>query len=151
MLREHLHRVKTLYDKDLTYPDFLGAFAPEGSPEKWIPRTRDWPWQFFFPAKTLTLVPDENGYRRYHLHDSHFGKYLRRTVRKLKFTKRVTAHTFRHSFASHLLLANYDIRTVQVMLGHSDVKTTMIYAQTVPSRTLKEQKSPLDLSIESRP
>lgn len=149
-LLAHLDRVKTLYEQDEVHRDFLGAFMPEGSPKKWLPRSKDWPWQFFFPAKTLTLVPEENGYRRYHLHDTHYGKRLRSTVRKLKLTKRVTAHTFRHSFASHLLLANYDIRTVQVMLGHSDVKTTMIYTQTVPSRTLKEQKSPLDLTIDTR-
>jgi integron integrase len=149
-LQEHLIRVETLYGTDEEHPDFLGSFMPEGSPETWRSRSKQWPWQFFFPARTLTLVPDENGYRRYHLHSTHFGKRLRRTVRKLKFTKRVTAHTFRHSFASHLLLANYDIRTVQVMLGHSDVKTTMIYTQTVPSRTLKEQKSPLDLDIKTR-
>ena len=149
-LQTHLAKVKNLYEVDLEHPDFLGAFMPEGSPKKWQPRSKDWPWQFFFPAKSLTLVPDENGYRRYHLHDTHFGKKLRKTVRRLQFTKRVTAHTFRHSFASHLLLANYDIRTVQVMLGHSDVKTTMIYTQTVPSRTIKEQKSPLDLRIDTR-
>jgi len=58
--------------------------------------------------------------------------------------RRATAHTFRHSFASHLLQANYDIRTIQVLMGHSDVRTTMIYVQTIPSLTLKEAKSPLD-------
>lgn len=55
------------------------------------------------------------------------------------------AHTLRHSFTSHLLLANYDIRTIQEMMGHSDIKTTMIYTQTVPSRTLQNRKSPLDM------
>jgi len=94
------------------------------------------------------VVDGEQGGRRYHLQPDHVGKALRRAVRKLKITKRVTAHTFRHSFASHLLLANYDIRTVQVMLGHSDVKTTMIYTQTIPSRTLKDRKSPLDFEVE---
>lgn len=149
-LQAHIAKVENLYEQDLEDPDFLGAFMPEGSPKAWQSRCKDWPWQFFFPAKTLTLVPEENGYRRYHLHDTHYGKKLRKTVRRLKFTKRVTAHTFRHSFASHLLLANYDIRTVQVMLGHANVKTTMIYTQTVPSRTIKEQKSPLDLDIATK-
>ena len=65
-------------------------------------------------------------------------------VKKAQLTKRVTTHTFRHSFATHLLQANYDIRTIQEMLGHSDVRTTMIYTHCVPSRTMKERKSPLD-------
>ena len=68
-----------------------------------------------------------------------------RRLQKARLTKRVTAHTFRHSFATHLLLqANYDIRTIQTLLGHSEVRTTMIYTHCVPSRTLKEAKSPLD-------
>ena len=69
---------------------------------------------------------------------------IKKAARQSAIPKRVSAHTFRHSFASHLLQANYDIRTIQELLGHSDVRTTMIYTHTVPSRTLKERKSPLD-------
>jgi site-specific recombinase XerD len=73
------------------------------------------------------------------------GKQIRRAVKKAKVIKRVTAHTFRHSFASHLLGANVDLRTIQELLGHSDIKTTMIYTHTVKSRTIKEMVSPLYL------
>ena len=83
--------------------------------------------------------------RRYHMQGKEVHRALKQAVAAAAITKRVTPHTFRHSFASHLLQANYDIRTIQELLGHSDVKTTMIYAHTVPSRTLKERRSPLDL------
>jgi site-specific recombinase XerD len=78
------------------------------------------------------------------LSDSDVQAPLYQAVRKAMIMKRVTTHTFRHSFATHLLQANYDIRTIQTLLGHSDVRTTMIYTHCVPSKTLKELKSPLD-------
>ena len=82
--------------------------------------------------------------RRYHLHERSVQKAISKAVREAQIIKRASAHTFRHSFASHLLQNNYDIRTIQELLGHSDVRTTMIYTHTVPSRTIKEAKSPLD-------
>lgn len=142
-LKNHLADLRKLHEEDLA-AGTNGAFMPRGSPAKWNARATQWPWQFFFPAPNLTLVPEENELRRYHLHPSHYSKELRKAVRKTSINKRVTAHTFRHSFASHLLLANYDIRTIQEMLGHSDVRTTMIYTHTVQSRTVKERMSPYD-------
>lgn len=148
-LVEHLAEVKAQFEVDLA-DGFAGAFMPEGSPTKWKHRALHWPWQYLFPAKTLTLVPTTGELRRYHIHDSQFSKALRQAVREAEIPKKVGAHTLRHSFASHLLLANYDIRTIQEMMGHSDVKTTMIYTQTVPSRTLKNRCSPLDLQVDFR-
>ena len=78
------------------------------------------------------------------MHESHVQKAIQDAVTMSKLTKRVTAHTFRHSFARHMLESGYDIRTIQELLGHSDVRTTMIYTNTVKTKPRKEVKSPLD-------
>ena len=144
-LKDHLEIVIQLHHEDLEW-GYAGCFLFDSIDGKYKNAAGELVWQWFFPAKTLTFVPEKDEYRRYHLHDTHVQKAIKRAVRKAKIAKRASAHTFRHSFAGHLLQANYDIRTIQQLLGHSDVWTTMIYKQTIESHTIKEAKSPLDFS-----
>ncbi len=135
--------VKKLHSDDLA-ANYSGVFLEDQLEKKFPKATRELQWQWFFPQEALTVIAASKERRRYHVHESRFQDALHHAVRKAQLTKRVTTHTLRHSFATHLLQANYDIRTIQTLLGHADVRTTMIYTHCVPSRTLKETKSPLD-------
>jgi integron integrase len=142
-LRTHLTTVKVLHQEDLQH-QYAGVMLPHALALKYKHAAREWRWQWVFPAIELTPIPDTQELRRYHLHESLVQKAIKVAVEQAGLTKRASAHTFCHCFASHLLQAHYDIRTIQTLLGHSDIRTTLIYTQTVPSVTLKTAQSPLD-------
>ncbi|MEJ5312271.1 MAG: integron integrase [Anaerolineae bacterium] len=142
-LQEHLVHVRALHQQDLQN-GYGCVYLPDALARKYPNACTEWGWQYVFPSDRISKDPRGGELRRHHVHESSLQKAIRAAAQAAGIVKPVSPHTFRHSFATHLLEAGYDIRTVQELLGHKDVKTTMIYTHVL-NRGGLAVRSPLDL------
>jgi integron integrase len=143
ILHDHLERVKLIHQEDLA-KGYGRVFLPYALARKYPKAALEWNWQYVFPAKGLSKDDETGEIRRHHVHENGLQKAVRTAARLAAIDKPINVHTFRHCFATHLLEANYDIRTVQELLGHKDVSTTMIYTHVLNKPGIAV-RSPLDV------
>jgi len=141
-LRAHLKLVKVLYEQDLKAGN-ANVYLPNALAKKYPNAPKSWDWQYAFPSKKLSKDPRGGAIRRHHVNESNIQKAIRSAKNKVGLSKPTTPHTLRHSFATHLLEAGTNIRVVQKLLGHKDVKTTEIYTHVL-QQNLDKVVSPLE-------
>jgi len=142
-LAKHLAKVNDLFQKDQR-AGVAGVYIWPSLARKYPSASKEWGWQYVFPSVTLSTDPRSGKVRRHHIHESGLQRAVKKAALEAGLTKQVSCHTLRHSFATHLLEAHYDIRTVQELLGHADVSTTMIYTHVL-NRPGISVKSPADI------
>lgn len=141
-LKQHLMKVGNLHNRDLAR-GWGAVILPKALERKYPNAERELRWQYVFPSPKRGKDPRSGKKQRYHISGSTIHKAIKRAVAQTNITKKVSSHTFRHSFATHLLEDGYDIRTIQELLGHKNVKTTMIYTHVL-NKGGKGVQSPLD-------
>lgn len=141
-LRAHLLLVRDQHENALRR-GFAGVEVPLALERKYPKAHAEWHWQYVFPARNATRDPRSGAVRRHHVHESSVQRAVRRAARAASIPKPVGPHTFRHCFATHLLERGYDIRTVQELMGHANVRTTQIYTHVIRKGASGVQ-SPLD-------
>jgi integron integrase len=147
-LQAHLGKVRSLHQRDLTQ-GYGEAWLPHALARKYPRAGFEWSWQFVFPSGNRSADPETGVVRRHHVYPDTLARAVKRAARAAGISKPVSCHTLRHSFATHLLQNGQDIRTVQELLGHSDVSTTMIYTH-VMNKGARGVKSPLDRAEQRR-
>ena len=142
-LEAHLEERRAEYELDRLRGE-VEVFLPEALARKYPAAAGEWIWQYVFASGRLSVDPRSGRVRRHHIHETSLQKAIRKAAQASGIDKRITTHTLRHSFATHLLEAGYDIRTVQELLGHADVSTTMIYTHVLNRPGLPPVRSPAD-------